>query len=343
MVHAVDPVMRTPVWVFDPLTLMSGRLLRSSETATETQRFSFFSSPVLCAAQPRSSSPKSGNPAPALCVTIAAASLAGVVYGLQFVYATDSADSAVHWPSPSSELVQLTLAQALGQAAVCVWHAPLGAPVFATPLLIEGRMVVVGAVDGSFCALSLCGNTLWRTLLAGPVFSSACLLSSFSPHLPLARERAGDDGPSVCGPDSERGPSMMAISVPDEDESAALICVGAHDGAAYVINLESGAIASRTFLGGQIFATPFPLHIPDKGKLAVVGTTEGSLHIINASNNGAVISSHTLRSPLYSSPVLWASHAIPDRACDAACGQGSTMRVAVGARDDLLYVLELDI
>jgi len=157
-----------------------------------------------------------------------------------------------------------------------VWKRKLG-PVFSSPALGQGR-VVVGSDDGSLHAFDAeAGGPAWSTPLAGKVRAT--------PALTEALAVVGDFGGRVTAVRLADGSTVWTRELGQTVYSSAAIAaglcvVGCHDGSLRALDLATGAVRFEVRTRGPVVASPVAV-----GDRLFVGSTDGDAYLLDAAGN----------------------------------------------------------
>merc|ERR1719270_2768919 len=188
---------------------------------------------------------------------------------------------------PSGHLAVATLDGVVAAVAVkdgtVQWRFTLGKPIFGTPLLSQG-LLLVPSTDGCLICIDNEGKEQWRIATQGPVFSS--------PVISGAKDSKGDDqlpSPALVG---DHGGSVTCFTLdgkvawrkdvgaavagaPDTQGGGLAVCTSRGD----VVLLNSqkmGLEMGRLRLGGEVFSSPLLL-----GNRLFVGCRDNYLYCLN--------------------------------------------------------------
>ncbi|NXR10332.1 ACSF4 enzyme, partial [Semnornis frantzii] len=163
-----------------------------------------------------------------------------------------------------------------------IWRSSLGKPLFSSPHCNE-QCVCVGSVDGNLYCYTHAGEKAWQFATNGPVFSSPCISS-------LSKQE---------------------------------VFVGSHDHFIYCCSTE-GQLLWKFQATSSVYGAPFVFQsggCKDRILLAAV-STDGRVWILNA-KTGTAEGAHKLPGEVFSSPVVWGT------------------KLVVGCRNDYVYCLDL--
>ena len=170
---------------------------------------------------------------------------------------------------PSGHLAVATLDGVVAAVAVkdgtVQWRYILGKPIFGTPLLSQG-LLLVPSTDGFLICIDNEGKEQWRIATQGPVFSS--------PVISGAKDSKGDD----------------------QLPSSALI--GDHGGSVTCFTLD-GKVAWRKDVGAAVAGAP-----DTQGGGFAVCTTQGDVVLLNSKKMGLEMGRLKLGGEVFSSPLL---------------------------------------
>ncbi len=193
--------------------------------------------------------------------------------------------------------------------------------VFASVVLEVGRRLAIACtLSGHVVALDMVtGALVWAHALGQPVFSTplilgdAALLCCASVD-GVVRALALGRQPEVAWTHRAAGPVFSSLAAHGDR-----LYFGDHSGAVTCLHAATGRAMWCTALGGQVYATPFPM-----GNGAVVCAATTGLVAVLCGQTGTHLSELQLPGQVYSSPVA-----------------ATPTRLLVGCRDDYIYALDL--
>jgi len=162
-----------------------------------------------------------------------------------------------------------------------LWKLPFDRGVAATPLLVDGRIVVVSAQGEVVAVEPTRGNVVWHEALAGAY--------ALSPAYAAKRVFVADNVDKVLALDAATGATKWRTTVAARPNTALVVVgstlvVGTADGYLNWIALDSGKVKKRLRLDGMPYGTPilaspllFVLTAGAKGNLIALDAESGAV------------------------------------------------------------------
>ena len=159
-----------------------------------------------------------------------------------------------------------------------LWSLSLGAHTEASPILVQGR-VLIGAEDGVLRAFDLSsGKEVWKRDLGAPIGASAALVGS--------RVVLGDYAGTVHGLDPSSGAPLWRVKTGAKILGAAnrlrqgrrdIALIGSYDAKVYAIDVSRGEVLWTHSTDNYVHGSPSVAE-----GLVVVGGCDGVVHVLDA-------------------------------------------------------------